>query len=50
VVTGFIADSIEELAAMVSKAETLSREKYHREFETRFSVEAIVYRYWSIGS
>jgi glycosyltransferase involved in cell wall biosynthesis len=44
-VTGLIADSIEELAAAVTKLETLSREECRREFETRFSVEAMVDRY-----
>ena len=44
-VTGFIADSIEELAAAVCKVEALSREECRREFETRFSAETMVDHY-----
>jgi len=44
-VTGFIADSIDELAEAIGKVDILSREECRSEFETRFSVEAMVDRY-----
>ena len=44
-VTGFVADSIEELAAAVRKVEALSREQCRREFETRFSAEVMADSY-----
>ena len=43
-VTGLIADSIEEMTAALSNVEALPREECRKEFETRFSVEAMVDR------
>jgi glycosyltransferase involved in cell wall biosynthesis len=44
-VTGFISNRTEDLAAAVRRVETLSREKCRLDFETRFSVEAMVDQY-----
>lgn len=44
-VTGFIADSVDELAAALGRIETLSREGCRREFENRFTAEIMVDRY-----
>jgi glycosyltransferase involved in cell wall biosynthesis len=44
-VTGFIADSVDEMVAAISKLDTLSREDCRREFDSRFTVEIMVDRY-----
>jgi glycosyltransferase involved in cell wall biosynthesis len=44
-VTGFIADSVDDLVAAIGKLDTLSREACRREFENRFTVEIMVDRY-----
>jgi glycosyltransferase involved in cell wall biosynthesis len=44
-VTGFIADTVDELSAAVGKLESLSRAECRSEFENRFSVEVMVDRY-----
>jgi glycosyltransferase involved in cell wall biosynthesis len=44
-ITGFIGDSVEELAASVGKVERLSRAQCRAEFEQRFTVERMVDRY-----
>jgi glycosyltransferase involved in cell wall biosynthesis len=44
-VTGYIADSVEELAAAVRKISNLSREACRAEFECRFTVEQMADRY-----
>jgi glycosyltransferase involved in cell wall biosynthesis len=41
-VTGFIASSVDEMAAAVKKIEQLSREQCRAEFESRFAVEIMV--------
>lgn len=41
-VTGFIASTLEEIVDSVPKAESLSRERCRREFETRFTAETMV--------
>jgi len=44
-VTGFIADSVDEMVAAIGKLDTLSREDCRREFESRFTVEIMVDQY-----
>lgn len=44
-VTGFIANSLDEIATALGKIETLSREGCRREFEHRFTAEIMVDRY-----
>ena len=44
-ITGYIADSVEELAAAVHKIDHLSREACRAEFERRFTVEQMADRY-----
>jgi glycosyltransferase involved in cell wall biosynthesis len=44
-VTGYIADSVDELAAAVGKIDNLSREACRAEFERRFTVEQMADRY-----
>jgi glycosyltransferase involved in cell wall biosynthesis len=47
-ITGFIADTVDELSAVVRKLESLSRSECRSEFENRFSVEVMVDRYEQI--
>jgi glycosyltransferase involved in cell wall biosynthesis len=44
-ITGFVADSVDELAAAVRKIDCLSRERCRAEFERRFSVGQMADRY-----
>ncbi|HJU12550.1 MAG TPA: glycosyltransferase family 4 protein [Candidatus Binataceae bacterium] len=44
-VTGYLADTVDELAAAARKAENLSREACRAEFEHRFTVEQMANRY-----
>jgi glycosyltransferase involved in cell wall biosynthesis len=44
-VTGYIVESVDEMAAAVGKIEKLSREGCRREFENRFTAEIMVDRY-----
>ncbi|MDO8434031.1 MAG: glycosyltransferase family 4 protein [Candidatus Binatus sp.] len=43
--TGFVAESVDELAAAVTRVDELSRENCRAEFERRFTVETMVDRY-----
>jgi glycosyltransferase involved in cell wall biosynthesis len=47
-VTGYIADSVDQLAAAVRKIQDLSREACRAEFERRFTVEHMADRYEQI--
>lgn len=44
-VTGFIAQSVDEMVAAVNRIENLSRERCRKEFERRFTAEIMVDRY-----
>jgi glycosyltransferase involved in cell wall biosynthesis len=44
-VTGYIAASVDEMAAAVGKVAQLPREECRREFERRFTVETMVDKY-----
>jgi glycosyltransferase involved in cell wall biosynthesis len=44
-VTGYIVESVDEMAAAVGKIEKLSREECRKEFENRFTAEIMVDRY-----
>ncbi len=44
-VTGFIAETVDELIAAVHKIEGLSRERCRQEFESRFTAEVMVDQY-----
>jgi glycosyltransferase involved in cell wall biosynthesis len=47
-ITGFIADTVDDLSAAVRKLKSLSRSECRSEFENRFSVEVMVDRYEQI--
>jgi glycosyltransferase involved in cell wall biosynthesis len=44
-VTGFIAESVEQMVAAIGKIGEISREECRREFESRFTAEIMVDRY-----
>jgi glycosyltransferase involved in cell wall biosynthesis len=44
-ITGFLAHEVDELAAAVEKIESIPREQCRREFEERFTSEAMIAKY-----